>query len=87
MVARGDLGRIRVADRRVCAWHHASAAEADNPRVRWRYDPAVAGVSSVLADCGIHALHLACFITGQQVESLSADFACTIPVRQLNPGF
>jgi predicted dehydrogenase len=83
MVARGDLGRIRVVMAKFAHGHHANAAEADNPRVRWRYDPAVAGVSSVLADCGIHALHLACFITGQQVESLSADFASTIPVRQL----
>ena len=83
MVARGELGRIRVVVAEFAHGHHADAAEADNPRVRWRYDPAVAGISSVLADCGIHALHLACFITGQRVESLSADFACTIPVRQL----
>jgi len=83
MVARGELGRIRVVTAGFAHGHHANAAEADNPRERWRYDPAVAGVSSVLADCGIHALHLACFITGQQVESLSADFASTIPVRQL----
>ena len=83
MVARGDLGRIRVVIAEFAHGHHANAAEVDNSRVRWRYDPAVAGVSSVLADCGIHALHLACFITGQEVESLSADFACTIPLRQL----
>jgi predicted dehydrogenase len=83
MVARGDLGRIRVVIAEFAHGHHANAAEGDNPRVRWRYDPMVAGVSSVLADCGIHALHLACFITGQRVESLSADFASTIPVRQL----
>lgn len=83
MVARGDLGRIRVVVAEFAHGHHADAAEADSPRVRWRYDPAVAGVSSVLADCGIHALHLASFITGQQVESLAADFATTILSRQL----
>jgi predicted dehydrogenase len=83
MVARGDLGRIRVVVAEFAHGHHANAAEADNPRVRWRYHPAIVGVSSVLADCGIHALHLACFITGQQVESLAADFASTIPARQL----
>lgn len=83
MVARGDLGRIRVVVAEFAHGHHANAAEVDNPRVRWRYDPAVSGASSVLADCGIHALHLACFITGQEVESLSANFASTIPVRQL----
>ena len=83
MVARGDLGRVRVVVTEFAHGHHANAAEADNPRVRWRYDPAVMGASSVFADCGIHALHLACFITGQQVESLSADFASTIRGRQL----
>jgi len=83
MVARGDLGRVRLVVAEFAHGHHANAAEADNPRVRWRYDPAVMGASSVLADCGIHALHLACFITGQQVQSLSADFASTIRGRQL----
>ena len=28
--------------------HHADAADADNPRVRWRYDPAQAGVSGTV---------------------------------------
>jgi predicted dehydrogenase len=83
MVGRGDLGQIRVVVAEFAHGHHGDASEADNPRVRWRYDPKLAGVSSVLADAGIHALHLACYITGQEVETLSADFASTIPSRQL----
>ncbi|MBV8342090.1 MAG: Gfo/Idh/MocA family oxidoreductase, partial [Gammaproteobacteria bacterium] len=83
MVARGDLGRIRVVVAEFAHGHHANAAEADNPRVRWRYDPKLAGVSSVFADCGIHALHMACFITGQQVRALTADFASTVAGREL----
>jgi predicted dehydrogenase len=83
MVARGDLGKIRVVVAEFAHGHHANAAEADNPRVRWRYDPKLAGISSIVADCGIHALHLATFITGQQLQSLSADFASTIPGRAL----
>lgn len=63
--------------------HHADAADADNPRVRWRYDPAQAGVSAQFADCGIHALHMASFIAGDEVERLSADFASTIESRTL----
>jgi len=77
MVARGDLGKIRVVVAEFAHGHHANAADADNPRVRWRYDPKLAGVSSILADCGIHALHLASFITAQSVTSLSADFSST----------
>jgi len=83
MVARGDLGSIRVVMAEFAHGHHANAADADNPRVRWRYDPKLAGISSVVADCGIHALHMASFITGQEVESLSADFASTIRGRGL----
>jgi predicted dehydrogenase len=83
MVARGDLGRIRVVVAEFAHGHHANAADANNPRVRWRYDPKLAGVSSIVADCGIHALHLASFISGQHVRSLSADFSSTIPGREL----
>lgn len=83
MVARGDLGRIRVVTAEFAYGHHADAADADNPRVRWRYDPKLAGISSVLADAGIHALHMACFVTGLNVETLSADFASTIAGREL----
>ncbi|MGK0319586.1 MAG: putative dehydrogenase, partial [Granulosicoccus sp.] len=46
MVARGDLGKIRLVKAEFSHGHHADAADADNPRVRWRYDPAQAGVSA-----------------------------------------
>ena len=83
MVARGDLGKIRLVKAEFAHGHHADAADADNPRVRWRYDPAQAGVSAQFADCGIHALHMASFVTGQEVERLSADTVSCIPSREL----
>ena len=83
MVARGELGAIRVVVAEFAHGHHADVADADNPRVRWRYDPTLAGISSVVADCGIHALHMACFISGQEISSVSADFASTVPGREL----
>ncbi|MDI3336763.1 Gfo/Idh/MocA family oxidoreductase [Defluviimonas aestuarii] len=83
MVGRGDLGRIRLVVAEFAHGHHADAADADNPRVRWRYDPAQAGVSAQFADCGIHALHMASFVTGQEVERLSADTVSCIESRAL----
>jgi predicted dehydrogenase len=83
MVARGDLGRVRLVVAEFAHGHHANAADLDNPRVRWRYDPAQAGVSAQFADCGIHALHMASFVTGQEVARLSADFASCLPQRVL----
>ena len=83
MVARGDLGKIRMVVAEFSHGHHADEADADNPRVRWRYDPAQAGASAQFADCGIHALHMASFVTGQEVERLSADTVSCISSREL----
>jgi predicted dehydrogenase len=83
MVRAGQLGGVRLVVTNFSHGHHGDAGDADNPRVRWRYDPAMAGVSGQFADCGIHALHMAGFIAGAQVDSLSADFASTIGSRVL----
>jgi predicted dehydrogenase len=83
MVATGQIGKVRLVVANFSHGHHGDATDADNPRVRWRYDPAMAGVSGQFADCGIHALHMASFIAGDEVRSLSADFASTIPSREL----
>ncbi len=83
MVANGDIGRVRVVVANFSHGHHGDATDADNPRVRWRYDPAMAGVSGQFADCGIHALHMASFIAGDEVKDVSADFASTISSREL----
>ncbi len=83
MVARGDLGKVRLIKAEFAHGFHADAADADNPRVRWRYDPAMAGISAQFADCGIHALHMASFVSGQEAETLTADFASCLDVRTL----
>jgi len=83
MVANGELGKIRLVVANFSHGHHADARDQDNPRVRWRYDPAQAGVSGQMADCGIHALHLASFVAGDEVETVSADFASCVPGREL----
>ncbi|MCV2875695.1 Gfo/Idh/MocA family oxidoreductase [Rhodobacteraceae bacterium XHP0102] len=83
MVRAGELGKIRLVVTNFSHGHHGDATDADNPRVRWRYDPAMAGVSGQFADCGIHALHMAGFICDDHVTTLSADFASTISSRVL----
>ncbi|MEO1452501.1 MAG: Gfo/Idh/MocA family oxidoreductase [Pseudomonadota bacterium] len=83
LVTNGTLGKIRLVVASFSHGHHADARDQDNPRVRWRYDPAQAGVSGQMADCGIHALHLASFILNDEVAKLSADFASCVPGREL----
>jgi len=83
MVATGQIGKVRVVVANFSHGHHGDAKDADNPRVRWRYDSDMAGISGQFADCGIHALHMASFVVGDEVARLSADFASTIPSRTL----
>ena len=83
MVFHGELGKIRLVFAMFSHGQHAAGDDADNPRVRWRYDPEAVGVSAQFADCGIHALHLATFVTGQAVTRISADFASCVANRAL----
>ncbi|MEL6101255.1 MAG: Gfo/Idh/MocA family oxidoreductase, partial [Pseudomonadota bacterium] len=55
MVASDQLGAIRCVVANFSHGHHAAGDDAENARVRWRYDPAQAGISGQMADCGIHA--------------------------------
>ena len=83
MVARGDLGKVRLVKAEFAGGFLADARDADNPRVRWRFDPAQAGFSAVTMDAGIHALHMALHVTGDRVAKVSADFASGIASRVL----
>ncbi|MEL7165904.1 MAG: Gfo/Idh/MocA family oxidoreductase [Pseudomonadota bacterium] len=83
MVSAGEIGAVRLVVANFSHGHHGDATDADNPRVRWRYDPVMAGVSGQFADCGIHALHMASFVAGDEVTELSADFVSSIPSRVL----
>ena len=83
MANAGELGRVRVVVMEFAHGFHARSDDADNPRIRWRYDPKQAGQSAVLADAGIHALHMGGYIIGQSVAEVSADFASCVQGRLL----
>ena len=83
MAEAGQLGRIRIVVAEFAHGSHADATDTTNPRIRWRYDPDQAGVSSVMADTGLHALHMACYVLGREVTRVSADFVSSVAGRAL----
>lgn len=83
MVRNGDLGAIRLVMAEFAHGFHADAKEADNPRVRWRYQPEKAGISGVFFDAGSHALYLSNYILGDEVAKVSADFCSCVAGRTL----
>ncbi len=60
------------------------AQPISNRQADWRTDPAHAGAGGCIGDIGIHAFHLAEFVTGLKVQSLCADLGRVVPGRSLD---
>lgn len=86
MVAAGALGPLRAAQIEYLQGGMAARVE-DRPltsKLRWKLDPAQSGPSLVLGDIGTHAHHLLRFVTGLEVERLSADLGAIVPGRRVD---
>ena len=85
MVAAGELGRIvAVHATYIQDWLTLPIDAEGQKQAEWRTDPARAGQSAVLADIGVHAFNLACFISGREAEQVSADLFTAVPGRRLD---
>ena len=71
MIARGDLGKIRVVQVEYAQDWLTEAV--DNKQANWRTDPAQAGAGGCVGDIGTHAMNLASFVSGLKVRSVAAD--------------
>lgn len=81
-IAAGELGVIRkVVVEYPQGW---LAGEASGKQAEWRVDPARAGLGGCIADIGVHAFHLAEFVTGLHVREMLADLGAVVPGRALD---
>lgn len=81
-VAAGELGQIRkVVVEYPQGW---LAQPAEGKQAEWRVDPARAGSGGCIGDIGVHAFHLAEFVTGLTVTKLFADLDAVVPGRTLD---
>ena len=81
-VAAGALGTIRkVVVEYPQGW---LAGPAAGKQAEWRVDPSRAGPGGCIGDIGVHAFHLAEFITGLRVTRLMADLGTMVPGRKLD---
>lgn len=82
MIANGDLGDIRVVQAEYPQdW---MTKEVQNKQAEWRTDPARSGAGGSIGDIGVHAYNLACFVTGLELESLSADMQNFVAGRRVD---
>jgi predicted dehydrogenase len=80
MVDDGRLGMIRLIQ--VEYVQGGKANENDPaPSESWHFDPKRGGPSSVLGEIGCHAHHLMRFVSGLEVEAVSAETGAVVPGR------
>ncbi|HEY0341838.1 MAG TPA: Gfo/Idh/MocA family oxidoreductase [Steroidobacteraceae bacterium] len=85
LVRSGRLGTIRKIVAEYSQGWLARPVERDgNQQAAWRSDPAIAGAGGCIADIGVHAFHLAEFISGLRVTRMCADLAAVVPGRVLD---
>ncbi len=81
-IAAGALGPVRkVVVEYPQGW---LAGAAEGKQAAWRVDPARAGAGGCIGDIGVHAFHLAEFVTGLRVSELLADLGTVVPGRMLD---
>jgi predicted dehydrogenase len=81
-IAAGALGAVRkVVVEYPQGW---LAGETTGKQAEWRVDPERAGAGGCIGDIGVHAFHLAEFVTGLRVERLMADLGSVVPGRVLD---
>ena len=81
-IAAGAIGRLtKVIVEYPQGW---LASTTDSKQAAWRLDPERAGPGGCIADIGVHAFHLAEFVTGLRVTQLLADLGSVVPGRALD---
>lgn len=84
MVANGDLGALRVVQVEYPQDWLADTPDPENKQAAWRTDPKQSGAGGATGDIGTHAVHLARFVTGLDIETLAADLTAFVPGRQVD---
>ena len=80
MVEAGELGTIRLVQ-----VEYVQGGKADEnkffPAGYWKFDPSRGGPSLVMGDIGSHAHNLTRFITGLEIDEVSAEIGAIVPNR------
>lgn len=85
LVATGKLGKVRALQVEYPLEWMATAIESEgNAQAAWRTDPKKNGRGGSIGDIGTHAYHLAGFVSGLKLQSLTADLATFVNGRKLD---
>jgi len=84
MVMDGQLGTIRLIQVEYVQGGKADESKPMPDVMTWKFDPVRGGPSRVMGDIGTHAHNLTRFITGLEVEEVSAEVGAIVPNRLIH---
>ena len=85
MCAAGQLGRIRkIVVEYLQGWLSKAIESTGQKQAAWRSDPAQSGQGGCIGDIGVHAFHLAEYVTGLKVVGLNASLLSVVAGRKLD---
>ena len=85
LIKKNDLGSLRVIQAEYPQdWLTTKAEDSGLKQAEWRTDPKRSGGGGCIGDIGTHAFNLIRFITGLEIEELSADIHTFVKGRLLD---
>ncbi|GAA4670889.1 Gfo/Idh/MocA family protein [Frondihabitans cladoniiphilus] len=82
LVRDGALGKLTLVQvEHASGWASEALERTGHKQALWRTTPEIAGFPSVVGDLGTHAFHLTRYITGLELEEVSADLSTVVPER------
>ena len=85
MIRNGDFGKLnKIIVEYPQGWLSGFLRGEESMIRPWRMDPKLAGASCCMGDIGTHAENLARYVTGLEIEELSADLSAFIPGNKLD---
>ena len=85
LIKKGDLGSLRVIQAEYPQdWLTTKAEDTGLKQAVWRTDPKRSGVGGCIGDIGTHTFNLIRFITGLELDELSADIHTFVKGRKLD---
>lgn len=84
-IANGEIGKVRTVQVEYpLEWMATAIEQQGNVQAAWRTDPRKNGRGGSIGDIGTHAYHLAGFVTGLKLDSLTSDLATFVEGRALD---
>ena len=83
--ASGQMGKIRkIAVEYLQGWLTKAIEATGQKQAAWRSDPAQSGAGGCIGDIGVHAFHLAEYVTGLKTVGLNASLLSVVAGRRLD---